>query len=218
MIRILTIVYLLLGATNAASHVFDLPDLNWFTKPFLMPILLALLYFLADKNVTLPRLLLAGAIIFSWIGDMLLLRDDEELFFLGGLGAFLIAQVLFAISLYKSVYTKLVFDYRPLTPIMFYGALLLLALLRKAGPMSIPILIYALCILSMVSIARLRRGLTLEESYRWAFIGAFLFVISDSVLALNKFVFELPLASFFVMLTYVFAQYFLVRGIMEHKG
>ena len=101
---------------------------------------------------------------------------------------------------------------------MLYGGLLLLALLRKAGDMSIPIFVYALCILTMVSIARLRRGLTMEESYRNAFIGAFLFVISDSVLALNKFVFDLPYAHIAIMATYITAQYFLMRGIMDHKG
>ncbi len=218
MIRFVTFLYFLTGSVNIASHLLDMPDLNWFTKPFLMPLLLFLLYLLADKNVTLPRLMLGGAVIFSWIGDMLLLRESEELFFLGGLGSFLVAQVLFSITLYRSVYTKMVPEIKPLIPIMLYGGLLLLALMRKAGPMSVPVLIYALCILTMVSIARLRRGLTLEESYRDAFIGAFLFVISDSILALNRFVFEIPYASVSVMITYISAQYFLVKGVMNHRG
>ena len=108
MIRFATFIYFLVGALNISSFIFDSPDLNWFTKPFLMPLLLFLLYRIADNYVTLPRLLLAGALIFSWIGDLLLLNDTEQLFFLGGLGSFLVAQVLFSVALYKSAYTKFI--------------------------------------------------------------------------------------------------------------
>jgi uncharacterized membrane protein YhhN len=70
----------------------------------------------------------------------------------------------------------------------------------------------------MLSVARLRRWGTNTESYKLAFIGAFLFVMSDSVLGLNKFVFDIPLAGFWIMGTYIPAQYFLVKGLLTHPA
>jgi uncharacterized membrane protein YhhN len=46
-------------------------------------------------------------------------------------------------------------------------------------------------------------------------IGAFLFVISDSLIAVNKFVIPLPWQHLLVMLTYYLAQYYLFIGCIK---
>jgi uncharacterized membrane protein YhhN len=48
--------------------------------------------------------------------------------------------------------------------------------------------------------------------------GALFFVVSDSLLAINKFYQAFPFAGLLIMLTYCAAQYFIVRGFMSHVG
>ena len=47
------------------------------------------------------------------------------------------------------------------------------------------------------------------------FFGALFFVISDSILALNKFYTPLKKSSFIIMFTYLVAQYLIVIGILK---
>ena len=46
--------------------------------------------------------------------------------------------------------------------------------------------------------------------------GALLFVLSDSILAINKFYMPFDLAGTFIMLTYGFAQYLIVQGAVKY--
>ena len=51
-------------------------------------------------------------------------------------------------------------------------------------------------------------------SFKLVFIGSLLFLLSDSMLAFNKFHSEIPLAGFLIMLTYIAAQYLIMRGLI----
>lgn len=216
MIRLVTILYFIIGAINLISLLFGWNELNLYTKPLLMPVLIYFLFVSAKEIISLPRLLAAGALIFSWIGDVILMFDEDKNLFLAGLGSFLIAQLIYAYALSKASFKKIEFELKPIIPLLLYGFLLLLALVRNSGDLAPAIVIYGVCILIMLSIARLRRWGTNTESYKLAFIGAFLFVISDSILGLNKFVFNIPVGEFFVMATYIPAQYYLIRGLLSH--
>ena len=55
-------------------------------------------------------------------------------------------------------------------------------------------------------------------SHKWAsssrtsgLVGALLFIVSDTILAYNKFVSPLPMAKVMVMVTYYAGQYFIAR-------
>jgi uncharacterized membrane protein YhhN len=47
-------------------------------------------------------------------------------------------------------------------------------------------------------------------------LGALLFVISDSLLAINKFYQDIPLAGVLIMLTYGLAQLFIMEGAISY--
>jgi len=50
-------------------------------------------------------------------------------------------------------------------------------------------------------------------------MGAILFMLSDSVIAVNKFVLEIPLSGLWIMTTYTLAQWLItVGGILKDKG
>ncbi|WP_421893136.1 lysoplasmalogenase [Marinoscillum sp.] len=216
--RIVIGAYMVIGALNITAQLIDSPQLNQTSKILLVPTLIYLVFVMAQGMVTLPRLLLAVGLTFSWAGDILLLFPDEEVYFLGGLGMFLVAQILYTIVMYKSAYSKPRVNVRQLAPILLYGVILFYFVLPHTGNLVWPIIAYAACILGMVSMARFRQGKTSDESYELALIGAALFVLSDSLIALDKFVIDIPLSTFWIMSTYIVAQYLIVKGVMSHPG
>ncbi|MEQ8580919.1 MAG: lysoplasmalogenase [Marinoscillum sp.] len=216
--RIVIGAYMVIGALNITAQLIDSPQLNQTSKILLVPTLIYLVFVMAQGMVTLPRLLLAVGLTFSWAGDILLLFPDEEVYFLGGLGMFLVAQILYTIVMYKSAYSKPRVNVRQLGPILLYGVILFYFVLPNTGNLVWPIIAYAACILGMVSMARFRQGKTSDESYELALIGAALFVLSDSLIALDKFVIDIPLSTFWIMSTYIVAQYLIVKGVMSHPG
>jgi uncharacterized membrane protein YhhN len=50
---------------------------------------------------------------------------------------------------------------------------------------------------------------------KYVFVGAISFVVSDSLLAINKFYEPIERSSFLIMLTYLVAQYLIVVGILK---
>jgi uncharacterized membrane protein YhhN len=51
-------------------------------------------------------------------------------------------------------------------------------------------------------------------SFRFVTFGAVFFVISDSLLAYNKFVMEIPFSPIFILGSYALAQYLIVQGLI----
>jgi uncharacterized membrane protein YhhN len=79
-----------------------------------------------------------------------------------------------------------------------------------------PVLLYALVITLMALSALFRYGRTSMKSFALVFGGSILFIMSDSLLAVNKFIEPLALADFWIMVTYIGAQYLIVSGILNH--
>ncbi len=216
--RIILVIYLLVGLVNVATHFYDITDLNVYTKPFLMPLLIFYLYRYASGHITLPRLILVGVLIFSWIGDLLLMGGGDS-YFMAGLLAFLIAQIGYSFALYQSTFGKPKLRFINLIPLVIYGVILLNMLWSGMDQvMQIGILVYALGILTMVFVASIRLGFTNNRSYVLVLLGSSLFVLSDSLIALNKFYIPIPHDDVLIMSTYIAAQLLLVRGILLHEG
>jgi uncharacterized membrane protein YhhN len=210
--------FIFISSLNIISALMHVEWLNIYTKPLLMPLLIYLLYNEANRAITLPRLLLALALIFSWVGDVLLMYVKEnELFFIGGLGAFLIAHLIYVIVFYKTTFRPIQWSLKIMWPFLIYGVFLLALLAKYAGDLIPAVIVYGLCILAMVITAAHRKGLTEDESHRLVFTGAVLFVISDSVLAIDKFVADIPLAQVTIMVTYISAQYYILKGVLAHS-
>jgi len=61
--------------------------------------------------------------------------------------------------------------------------------------------------------------LKVNRKAAWYYLaGATSFVVSDSLLAVNKFYQPFAYAGVFIMLTYCAAQYLIVRGYIEQKS
>ncbi|MFY0689382.1 MAG: lysoplasmalogenase [Cyclobacteriaceae bacterium] len=211
--RIILYAYLLACIANIIGNYLGNFDVVYFSKPLLMPLLLFYVYRASEGTITINRLLLAGALMFSWAGDLALMYEG---YFLVGVGFFFVAQVVYIIVFAKSTYQKITLQFRPLLPLALYGIGFFYVLLPQTEELFIPVLIYGLSLITMAGFARLRQGLTANRSFNFVAIGGAAFLISDSLIALNKFVDEIPFSGVWVMVTYCLAQYLIVVGILEH--
>ena len=191
------------------------------TKPMLLPALL-LYYWIETKHTggKISALVLA-ALFFSWLGDVLLMfQTNAALYFILGLSSFLLAHFFYILWFGKELKLH---PKKPnwvyLSLVLLYASALLYILWPKLGEMKIPVFAYALVISTMLAFAIHAVPIKIQFPFKaiLLLIGAKLFVISDSILAFNKFHTSFAAAGFLIMLTYGLAQYFLVKGILNRQ-
>lgn len=191
--------------------------LDLFLKPVLIPILGFGVY-LYRKFPSKNTLLLA--LLFSWIGDVILLfADIAEIYFILGLISFLISHVVFCVVFNNQIKTKarknsIAFGIGSFI-IALYLIGMLSVLLPFLGDLKIPVTVYASVISIMVLFAFNGFFVWKNPGNKYIFIGAIAFVLSDSILAMNKFYAPIERNSFLIMLTYLVAQYLIVVGILK---
>ncbi|WP_338793104.1 lysoplasmalogenase [Bernardetia sp. Wsw4-3y2] len=208
-----------------ANYKYDFV-LELASKPFLIPIL-GIYFYLNTKEVnksfkkSLINFIMI-ALFLAWLGDVLLLfQSYNPLFFMLGLGSFLVSHILYILTFKKSLQNKELGATKTLLirAIPFVGtAILMLTFLYKwlDTVMLVAVPLYVLVIVTMAFMAMERTGKVLKASAEYVFFGAFLFMVSDSLLAIDIFVknFTIPYAPVFVMFTYVAAQTLIVYGMM----
>ena len=172
---------------------------------------------LTDKShpVVVPALI---AIIFSWVGDLLLLFSGS-LFFLSGLGAFLIAHLFY-------IYAFLQVEDSTRTSFLRKKVWMILPFIAYSIPMfwilfpgmnqfmRMITIIYTITILTMAGSALNRKTRVPENSFLLVMMGALFFVCSDSLIAVNKFAMKLSHSDFWVMSTYILAQLLIMSGLL----
>ena len=94
-----------------------------------------------------------------------------------------------------------------LIPFLIYGVLMLRVMWPHLGKMRVPVIAYMLAILLMGWVAASRWILTKQEGSLLAFIGAVLFIMSDSVLAVDRFKGRFRSAQLLILSTYFTAQW-----------
>lgn len=155
------------------------------------------------------------ALGFSVLGDILLMFVDQSPhFFTVGLVAFLLAHIMYIVVFLKHRNKqKSIVGFVIL--LLVYASGLFYLLKDGLGDMLIPVIVYMIVILSMATTAFIRKGIVNQMSYNLVFVGAIFFMISDSILALNKFYQPIPFSNISIMLTYALAQFLIVIGILK---
>jgi uncharacterized membrane protein YhhN len=197
-------------------------DYEHFSKPLI--IITLLLYFITSgvkKSSVYWGVIIA--LVFSSMGDSLLMYEAlNPMYFMGGLLSFLLAHITYAIVYSKARWKEAT---APLLPsqklrhgftIIFAGLALIYVLAPVLGEMKIPVMIYATVLVIMTLMALFRFGFTSIKSFGLVFGGAITFMISDSLLAVNKFLDPFSNSGFWIMSTYCLAQYLIVEGIIQH--
>lgn len=148
------------------------------------------------------------ALLASLAGDVFLLFPG---FFIPGLVAFLAAHVAY-IALF-SMNVGLFPRWRPLLATLAIGALMYAFLWWGGLPPGLrwPVAAYVVVIAGMAAQALGRAAVLGDAPARAVALGACIFMLSDALLATNRFVTPLPLAQLWVLGTYYAAQILIVR-------
>lgn len=167
----------------------------------------ALTLLVLRNDRTRPGLLLAGGLVLSGVGDVALDLDRER-FFIVGLAAFLVAHLL---------YIAAFAHWRGWSRGRLPGALATLAYAAAVGWLLrdipadklVPVMAYLATITGMVICA-----IGVGPLNRLLIAGAVLFMFSDTIIAVNKFLRPLPHSTVFNIGLYFVAQLLIVRGAL----
>jgi uncharacterized membrane protein YhhN len=205
---LLTVVHLFLLQTNLELY-------QHITKVLLMPVLLVYAYTNTEGSGRWP---LVAALLLGWAGDTLLIFSArQELYFLLGLGAFLLGHLAYIRSfvVFKDGPGK--HQWTAYLGLIAVVSILMSRITPYLGDMRLPVFIYVAAISAMTVMAIRRKDATNNTSYYAVLIGALCFIASDYLIAWNKFYAPVPNSAVWIMLTYAIAQYLIVQGLLWHK-
>lgn len=199
---------------NLLAIATDNRAVEMFSKPLIIAGLFTWLLLSTPASSRLRSLALM-VLFFSWTGDVLLIfQAYKPLYFLLGLSSFLLAHIFYCLIFFKMRKQENI----PVQPIwllpslLFYGGIMFL-LNNSLTDMLWPVRIYGLVITVMLFLSLQLWRSPVPLAGQLIVAGAILFVLSDSLLAINKFYQPLPAAGTGIMLTYGLAQWSLISGI-----
>jgi uncharacterized membrane protein YhhN len=166
---------------------------------------------LRSRGVRRDAGVLALGLAFSTAGDVLL--DLDPRLFIFGLAAFLLAHLTYICLFVRNRPARARSDARRLTAviaILIYSTALSAWIVPSVGQLAVPVVLYICAITTMVCAAILARF-----SQPWVTLGAVLFLISDSLLAIHKFKTPVPLRDYLVWGSYYLGQCGIALGYLD---
>ncbi|MCO4293871.1 lysoplasmalogenase [Solitalea sp. MAHUQ-68] len=222
--RVLTILFFLSVILTIAANYLQFIELRYIAKPLIM-VFLAWIFSLNTNEQNQPiRRITYLAFLFSWLGDIALLFADDSskapgfYFFIAGLISFLTAHVCYII-VFRRIAKRILFSGVNKNklflgiPVLIVAGILIFKIIPHLGPMMAPVIVYAIVISTMAIAAIALQGGIETANFNAIYIGAALFLISDTTLAVNQFVSPSATLGIVVMITYGFAQYFIMQGL-----
>jgi uncharacterized membrane protein YhhN len=209
------IFYVILAVFYFLCQSWHSDNAEFILKALIIPVLIVLFLVNIRPSENSLHYLLLAALIFSWAGDILL--DIPKKFgdyFIPGLISFLLSHIMYLTLFFRTPGKNVIFSKRSylLIPVVIYGLGLIEYLYPGLGPMAIPVIVYALAILIMISAAINRLEKVNKTSYYLVLAGAILFLISDTAIAVSRFHHHFHGSSLFIMTTYMAAQLLIVSG------
>ena len=197
----------------------DNEKLIFITKPLLMPLLILFYIFgvIDASSITRIDWFIVIALIGGCAGDIFLLLEDQDKWFLYGMGAYLVNQIFYIMSFLLSITDYTVFNVWGLVllgPAILIMIFILPRFINKTGDMKGPVLVYMAVILIMHISALLRIAQFQGLAFILVFIGSISYIFSDASLAVNKWAGEFTNARFIITTTYVMAQFYITLGAL----
>lgn len=183
--------------------------LHYVCKPLTTLLIFAIAWHAPAPQPAYRRAVLAGLLL-STLGDVWLMLPQDRFIF--GLASFLLAHLAYLYAFTRPL---------PMQPgrwpvaVYLVIASFVLALLRPhlPQPLQLPVVIYVVALVAMAAQAAVL-GLKPEHAGgRFALAGGFCFVVSDTLLAIDRFHTALPYAAVAVLTTYWLAQFLIARSV-----
>lgn len=189
-------------AIASAPWALAMPWLNFVFKPLATLVVIAYAWGRRAGPADVRRWVLIGLVL-SLGGDVALLWPQQG--FLPGLVSFLLAHLAYLVAFTRV--RRFAAVWAPFVVYALVAGAILAALWHSVpGPLRLPVLAYVLCLASMAAQAAVLWRSGAPRAGILA-IGGALFVVSDALLATNKFALPLPASGFWILATYWSAQW-----------
>ena len=195
-----------IGILHVCGQFLNNEQIINYTKPLIIP-LLALFYY--HKHYKLLFLIALGG---SWLGDLFLMGDGQ-LFFILGILSFWVAQSCYLYLITKEIelpLKEILFSEKSFFPILVFGSyfVVIMSLLSaKLGIFALIVSGYALTMASIGAMSMILWRKAKDYKSLLLLLGVVLFIASDSMIAFNTFYFEENIFQYWVMATYIPAQF-----------
>jgi len=218
-------IFLIIVLGDLTGELLQISWIDYSFKPLIMVWIGGYFLLHAGKMDRLIVQLAVLAFVFSWIGDLLLMFGSQGLlFFISGLSSFLVAQVVYIFLFLRTINLsgrKPFLRKSPFWLIAYigYGLVLYIVLYNHLEDvLKIAVFVYMIAIMGMSAMALNRYGNGHPVSFSFVFAGSLLFVLSDSLIAINRFLIPVPYEGLFIMSTYISAQFLIMKGILKQYG
>ena len=213
---VLAVISIILQDRKAESGVTKVASLTTVVK--FIPTLSAVVFVLLFRPPTLFTILLAAALVFCTVGDI-----GMEVDLVPGIGMFLIAHILYTINF---LWQSIVAGITTIPLVLAAGCFALgvvyvfmfIRYLRSSGPEIPPFILKAGSLYFVILAATLSTSILLWQTTGAILgyipvLGAIIFIVSDSFIAINEFHHKLSHHEFYIMPTYYLAIYLLSLGV-----
>lgn len=190
-------------------YIFVIPEDPKFLKVLfkLIPIILIIIYAYLQSMPTASRV---QRIILIGLFTCMLADGFIAYSFILGLATFLIGHLFYLYGFSRAwKFSKTRFSMIALILVYSFiiGRILVLALLENENnALVLPVVAYVIVISLMAWAA-------IMTANKWAIVGSLFFVLSDSILAWNMFVSDVPQSALFIMSTYYLAQFLIAHSL-----
>jgi uncharacterized membrane protein YhhN len=178
--------------------------LQYIFKPLTMLVIILIAFLNSGTPMTFYQQMIIAGLIFSTIGDVLLIDSRR---FVQGLLSFLAAHTCFIFAFYSTPnFIGLVFY-------LVYVAVFLTVLWKHLNKLKLPVIIYSLALAAMSWLALSKMIEHQNQQTFYAFLGSIFFVVSDSLLAFAKFKSPFRFAEVLILSTYFLAQWLIALSV-----
>ena len=209
--------FILVSSLNIWAKINGLGSIAAGSKLLIIPALIALVF--SDGKPAKKYII---ALLFSWIGDALLIPEGTS-FFIGGIAAFWVTQLLYCSLILSKLNGTLLQQFSKssaLTPLLLVATYLgstLFLLFPKLNTLLVPVCLYAIT-LSMTGFLGVLLWVEAKtKTTIYLATGCLLFVLSDSMIAFDAFYFSEVFFTHWIMITYVPAQFLISLSLGKSR-
>lgn len=178
-------------------------------KPLTMVFIILLALQGERPDASLYKYAILAGLGFSLVGDIFLMLPLKRV--IAGLVSFLVAHLCYIVAFSANI--RFSFSSFLLALFLLYVIIMFAVLFPHLGKMRLPVLVYELVIVMMVWRAVERWAQIGDTGALLALAGAILFVISDSVWAINQFVRRYKSAQALILSSYFCAQWLIALSV-----
>ncbi|MCE5260045.1 MAG: lysoplasmalogenase [Chloroflexi bacterium] len=203
----LSILILVCACLTIYASLTDHRTLQYIAKPLTTALILVMALTLPAANAPTYRQYIAVGLVFSLLGDILLMLPKNM--FIYGIVSFLLTHLCYTAAFTQG--TELHIQW--LLPLLLIPAMVSFFIWSRLGKLRVPVLIYELVIITMVWRALAQLETLGTQSALLAVYGALFFLLSDTMLAIDRFGKHFRLAPLLVLGTYYLAQWLIAMSV-----